>query len=76
MDSSASYDRDVKVPLYARCGIVETWLVEVAQGVVEVYRAPGPQGYQQVRILRRGEHLSPQVFPELILTVEALLGSV
>jgi Uma2 family endonuclease len=75
MDSSASYDREVKVPLYARFGIPETWLVDVEQGLIEVYREPNPEGYQQVRTLRRGEHLSPQAFPELILTVDELLGS-
>jgi Uma2 family endonuclease len=74
MDSSASYDREVKVPLYARFAIPETWLVDVAQGSIEVYRAPGPEGYRQVRTLRRGMRLSPQAFPELSVTVDALLG--
>jgi Uma2 family endonuclease len=74
MDSSASYDREVKVPLYASFGIMETWLVDVEQGLVEVYRAPGPEGYQQVHTLRRGARLAPQAFPELSVTAEALLG--
>jgi Uma2 family endonuclease len=75
MGSSASYDRKVKVPLYACFGIPETWLVGVEQGLIEVYREPNPEGYRQVRTLRRGEHPSPQAFPELILTVDELLGS-
>src|SRR5882724_6121200 len=74
MDSSTSYDREVKVPLYARFSIPETWLLDVEQGLIEVYRAPGPEGYQQVRTLRRGERLSPQAFPDLIVTVDELLG--
>jgi Uma2 family endonuclease len=74
-ESSASYDREVKVPLYARFGIPETWLVDLEQGLIEIYRVPGPESYQQVRTLRRGERLSPQAFPELILTVDELLGS-
>lgn len=49
-------------------------MVDVEQGLVEVYRAPSPEGYQQVRTLWRGERLSPQAFPELIVTVDALLG--
>ena len=32
MESSAGYDREVKVPLYARFGIPETWLVDVERG--------------------------------------------
>jgi Uma2 family endonuclease len=74
MASSAAYDRAVKVPLYARFGIMETWLVEVEQGLIEVYRAPGPEGYQQVHTWQRGERLAPEAFPELSLTVDALLG--
>lgn len=74
MDSSASYDREVKVPLYARFGIRETWLVEVEQGLIEVYRASSPEGYQQVLALRWGERLAPEAFPELNVTVDALLG--
>jgi Uma2 family endonuclease len=58
MDNSASYDREVKIPLYARFGIPETWLVDVEQGLIEVYREPSLEGYRQVRTLRRGEHLS------------------
>jgi hypothetical protein len=75
METSASYDRAVKVPLYARFGLPETWLVDVEQGLIEVYRAPSPEGYQQVRTLRQGERLSPQAFPELSVTVDELLGS-
>jgi Uma2 family endonuclease len=75
MESSASYDREVKVPLYARFGILETWLVDLEQGLIDMYRAPAPGGYQQVRTLGQGERLSPQAFPELILTVDELLGS-
>src|SRR5919106_5077962 len=75
MESSVGYDREVKVPLYARFGIPETWLVDVEQGLIEVYREPGSEGYRQVRTLRRGKRLSPQAFPELLLTVDELLGS-
>ncbi len=74
MESSADYDREVKVPLYARFGIPETWLVDLERGRIEVYRVPGPEGYSEVRTLGRGERLSPQVFPQLILTIDELLG--
>jgi Uma2 family endonuclease len=74
MESSAGYDREVKVPLYARVGISETWLVDVERGVIEVYREPSPEGYRQVHTRRRGEHLSPAAFPQFILMVDAVLG--
>lgn len=36
MESSAGYDREVKVPLYARFGIPEAWRVDLEQGRIEV----------------------------------------
>jgi len=43
-DTTAAYDRTVKVPLYAAEGIRETWLMDLAAGGVEVYRGPGNAG--------------------------------
>ena len=74
MESSVGYDREVKVPLYARFGIPETWLVDVEQGLIEVYREPGSEGYRQVHTLRWGERLSPEAFPQFILTVDDVFG--
>jgi Uma2 family endonuclease len=74
MESSAGYDREVKVPLYTRFGIPETWLVDVERGLIEIYRDPSPEGYRQVHTRRRGEHFSPTAFPHFSLTVDAVLG--
>jgi Uma2 family endonuclease len=73
-DSSLAYDRDVKVPLYGRSGIPETWLLDLPGDSIVIYRRPGPQLYQSIVRLRRGETLSPEALPHLRLTVEALLG--
>jgi Uma2 family endonuclease len=74
IESSAGYDREVKVPLYARFGIPETWLVDVERGLIEVYREPNPEGYRQVHTRRRGECLSPAAFPHFSLMVDAVLA--
>jgi Uma2 family endonuclease len=74
MESSAGYDREVKVPLYARFGIPETWLLDVERGLVEIYREPSSEGYRQSRTIRRGERLSPAAFPQFVLTVDEILG--
>lgn len=49
-DSSARFDREIKIPLYARHRILEVWLVDLAQRCVEVYRLPQPEAglYQQI----------------------------
>ncbi len=73
-DSSTEYDREVKVPLYARHGILEVWLVGLESEVIEVYRGPGAQGYQNVSQSVRGRRLSPEFFPGLELAVDDILG--
>ena len=74
MDSSAVKDRRVKLPLYARAGVAETWLVDLTTDRVEVHRRPGPAGYADSRTLRRGEPLAIQAFPDVALTAADLLG--
>ena len=73
-DSSEEYDREVKVPLYARHGIPETWVANLNRDQVVAYRDPTPSGYATMRIYRRGESLSPLAFPELVVPVAAILG--
>ncbi|MDQ3703195.1 MAG: Uma2 family endonuclease [Chloroflexota bacterium] len=43
-DSSLIFDRHTKLPLYARAGIREAWLVDLKAEAVEVHRAPGLGG--------------------------------
>jgi Uma2 family endonuclease len=73
-ESSAEYDRQVKIPLYAQNGIAEVWVVDLAGGTIEVYRQPSPSGYGQIQRLKRSQSLSPQAFPQLVVTVNEILG--
>jgi Uma2 family endonuclease len=72
-DSSLGLDRDTKIPLYARCGIAETWLVNLPKNLLEVHRAPGRDGYRTVQRLQRGDRIAPLVFPDLEIEVAAIL---
>jgi len=63
-ESSAGYDREVKLPLYARAGIPEVWVVDLGAKAVEVYRAPALEGYREVAAYRSKEAVAPQAFPE------------
>ncbi len=74
-ETSAAYDREVKALLYAKAAIPEVWLVDLAEERTEVYRQPSPRGYRDVRMIRRGELLTPLVLPELALAVNDVLGS-
>jgi Uma2 family endonuclease len=67
-DTTITYDRGVKVPLYLSAGIPEVWLVNLDEDCLEVYRQKEPQ------ILRRGQSLTPIQFPEFVFGVDELLG--
>jgi Uma2 family endonuclease len=73
-DTSVAVDRDVTFPIYARAGVPEAWLLDVATERLEVYRHPTRDGYQDVRLLQRGAAVAPQAFPDLGLSVDDLLG--
>ena len=73
-DTSESYDRRTKAPLYARNRIPEFWIVDLNRAWVTRYLDPTPGGYGTTRIFRRGESLSPLAFPNLMIAVNAILG--
>lgn len=73
-DSSATTDRTLKLPLYARHGIAEVWLVVLEAQQVEVYREPTAQGYGTSSVRMRGQVLDLLAFPDAVLTVEQVLG--
>jgi Uma2 family endonuclease len=47
-DRSLRYDREIKVPLYARHRIAEVWLIDLPQRRIEVCREPGIDGYRHL----------------------------
>ena len=73
-DTSLRYDRAVKLPLYAGAGIPEVWIVDVEGVAVEIYRVPGPEGYQQMERIRAGGRLASAAFPDLTVSVADILG--
>ena len=73
-DSSETYDRRVKAPLYARFEISELWIVDVNREWITVYTDPTADGYGTTQVFRRGESLSPRAFPRLTIAVDDVLG--
>jgi Uma2 family endonuclease len=72
-DSSLEFDHRVKLPLYARHEIRELWVVDLRHTLIEVYRGPEGSQYSDRREVQRGESLSPQSFPDLLLTADEIL---
>ena len=73
-DSSIRVDRGRKRAMYARAGIPEYWIVDLAADRIEVYRQPGKRGYRSTALLARGDTVSPLCAPDLNVEVAAVLG--
>jgi Uma2 family endonuclease len=73
-DTTLRLDRRVKMPLYARVGVREVWLLDLTTQQLEVCREPLGDRYGSVRILGRGQRVSPDAFPDLSVDVADLIG--
>jgi len=58
-DSSLRYDVDVKLPLYARHGIPELWIVDLEHRRLEIYRRPEGDAYLEKHCPLPGEAAVP-----------------
>lgn len=47
-ESSARYDREIKLPLYARHGVPEYWIVDLDADMLRMYRHPQGDQYAEV----------------------------
>ena len=72
--TTLAFDRTVKVPLYARAGVPEVWLVDLADEGVEAYRRPAAGQYTDMQRVRRGQRLACDAFSDLVVAVDEILG--
>ena len=79
-DSSLGFDRRIKGSIYARGGVQDYWIVNVAERTLEVYRdphadsaAPGGWSYRSVRKLRATDSVALLSLPSITLRVGTLL---
>ena len=73
-DTTVLYDRNVKLPLYARAEIPVALLVNLPRASIEVHTGPKNGKYRKVRYLKRGEVLRVKGLPKLSLKVEDIIG--
>ena len=72
-DSTLIMDREEKLPIYARAGIAEVWIVNLPERVVEVYSSPANGAYAEHRRVHAGDALAPAAFPDAAIDTAALL---
>lgn len=72
-ESSLAYDRGAKLRAYAKAGIPEYWVVNLSDGLLEVYRDPDAEvGYRSRHVLKPEDTVAPQFCPERELAVARL----
>lgn len=74
METSAAYDRGRKLKKYASSGVPEVWLVDIKQKRVEMYRRPIGDLYSEISVRTRGETVTVEAFPDVMLAVNDILG--
>jgi Uma2 family endonuclease len=69
---SLRFDRGTKATLYARAGIPEYWIVNLAEDSVEVHRDPDPAtgSYQSVSRCRPDQALVSQSVPAVVIDLQ------
>lgn len=73
-ESSLRKDRLAKGRVYARAGVPEYWIVNIAEAVVEVHTGPEASGYTTMGQHRTAEVLFPAAFADIEVKLADLLA--
>lgn len=55
-------------------GTREAWLIDLNSETLFAFRQPSLKEYLDVRPYRRGDSVSPEAFPDVQFTIDAILG--
>jgi Uma2 family endonuclease len=70
--SSLRFDRERKLPLYARCGIPEYWIVDVVKPVLHIFHTPQGERYLHGSSITRPGMVALTSLPESIVNLTGL----
>ena len=73
-NTSLEFDRKVKLALYARGGIPEVWIVNLAAEEVEVHRSPAADNYTSVTRAGRSDDLTIEALPGVRIPVVGIFA--
>lgn len=71
-DTTLRYDREVKLPLYARHNITEVWIVDLENRGLCVYRDPAEAGYRNAQTVEHPAVLVPVALPDIPIDLSGL----
>ncbi|MGH8478484.1 MAG: Uma2 family endonuclease [Gammaproteobacteria bacterium] len=73
-DTTLRYDREIKIPLYARHGIPEVWLIDVEGRTLTIFETPADGRYRDERRMRPSGTLAPKALPGVEVDLSRLFG--
>jgi Uma2 family endonuclease len=73
-DSTVESDRSYKIPLYAKAGIPEAWIVNLPDEKIELYAEPADGAYQIKKEINLGEEVQSPGLSDLRVNAADLLS--
>lgn len=73
-DTTLAYDKDVKLPLYAKFAVPEVWIIDLTGGVIERYTEPSPDGYRLIRKFGKEDNVESAVVAGVSFPAGEVLG--
>ena len=65
---------ETKLPLYARSGVREAWIMGLQNRAMERHTEPFSDGYRLVRLSSKGESPPSEALPGMVLRFDDILG--
>ena len=74
-DSTLNHDVNEKLPVYAKAGVPETWIMNLREDAIDSHSDPSPDGYRVTHRyrIRIGDVIAPLAFPDLEIEVSRLI---
>jgi Uma2 family endonuclease len=73
-DTSARYDREVKLPRYARHGVPEVWIVDLDAALLRIHRDPSGDDYLQASATAQPGVVGVAALPDIAVDLGGLFG--
>lgn len=73
-DSSARYDRQIKLPLYARRGVPELWIVDLDAKLLRIHREPQGDDYLKASATPAPGVVDFGALPGVVVDLNGLFG--
>ena len=74
-DTTLALDLEIKAPLYARCGVIELWVVDIDDKAIRVHRDPGASGYKTSFTAAGDDHVTSVALPGVQIGIRDLFMS-